>query len=492
MAFTAKIGGASVNVVAGSLHVQNQIGQRSQGSFQVWSNLGVYWQYGTQVQVYDESATLVYAGYTTKDTASRPQGSRQGVGYLVHDLSLMDNSYRADKRRVFKIYANMTAGAIVNDLYGAYLAAEGVTITPTSIASGPTITEVIWNGTKSVAEALTWLAQQAGYWWQIDLHGVLFFQPYGGVPAPFILDGTQADAMQTLTVEYGNDMYINRQFSKGSYAHTATLTETFHGNSLTRNYTLSYPIGVLTSVTLNSVDITAQVLSKTNNSGGLFYASEGDPVLAQDPGQTLLTGSDTLVVVYKGRYPVIALAQNAGLIAAQKAREGIGSGMVESIYSDSKVRTIAAAFQIASALLAHYGSDTTAITFSTRTPGLAPGQMLSVNLSDFGLAGQQMLINSVTISDQVDGINIWYIVNAVGAASGVTSPVESSQWQTYWQNLMSQSSDPSDTSDVSDTSLALLTVSNATHAHSATVTQSKATCPIFGNATLFDNTLLFC
>jgi len=485
--YTAKINGTLVNIAAGTLSVTNQIGQRSQGSVTIWGALGTVYQYGTQLQVFDETGALAYAGFISKDKAYRDPGARQGdLGYLLHDLTLMDNCYKADKRLVFQSYLNATAGAIVNGLLTAYLAAEGVTATATSIATGPTITQGTWNGNKSVADVLTWLAQQTGYWWQIDLNGVLWFQPYGGVPAPFTLDGTQVDAMQTLTVEYGNDRYVNRQFTKGGFAETQTLTETFHGNSLTRAFTLSYPVSTLFSATLNGVDVTGATLKKTDNSGGLFYYAPGDSVIAQDPNFTLLTTTDTLVIVYRGRFPVITMAQNPALIAAQKAREGGGTGYVESLYSDTKVHTQPAAYQIAYDLLTHYGQDATVITFSTRTKGLMPGQMLTVNLADYALSNKQMLINSVAVSDQSDGFSIWFDVTAVG------SPVESAQWPTLWQNLMAQNSDPSDSTDAAETALALLSTSTFTASHSFTVTGAKHTCPIFSNATLFGNSTIFC
>src|SRR6185312_2040759 len=136
------------------------------------------------------------------------------------------------------------------------------------------------------------------------------------------------------------------------------------------------------------------------------------------------------------------------LIAAQKAREGGGTGYVESLYSDTKVHTQPAAYQIAYDLLTHYGQDATVITFSTRTKGLMPGQMLTVNLADYALSNKQMLINSVAVSDQSDGFSIWFDVTAVG------SPVESAQWPTLWQNLMAQNSDPSDSTDAAETALA--------------------------------------
>jgi hypothetical protein len=175
---------------------------------------------------------------------------------------------------------------------------------------------------------------------------------------------------------------------------------------------------------------------------------------------------------------VLAVAQSPVLIAAQQAREGVGTGIVEAVYQNSKVRTLPAAFQIGNSLLSHYGQDLTVLQFDTTTAGLVPGQLLTVNLSDFGLSNQSMLVAAVSLSDQNDGFNLWYHVAAVA------SVLESAQWQTYWQNLMRQSSDPSDLSDVSDTSLALLLSSTVTRTPSATVTKTTTVCPLVGALTV--------
>jgi hypothetical protein len=491
MPYTMKINGSLVNVVQGTLDVVNQIGQRSTGTVQVWSSLGTFWSYGTQVQVYDQNSVLQYAGFTSKDKVSK--FSRQGQGFLEHQITLMDNCYKADKRLVFGSWLNVSAGSIVNDMLTRYLAAEGITTLPGSIATGATIAEVIWNG-KQISSALTWLSTQCGYWWNIDTAGVLWFQPYAGVSAPFVLDGTQVNVDSNLSVTFGNDLYVNRQFVKGAFAATGTLTETFNGNNMTRSFTLSYEVSSITSITLNGTPLTltgtSPQVSGKGSSGALFYYAVGDAVIAQDPGQTLLQNTDTLVVVFKGRFPVLALAQSGPLIAAQKAREGGGTGWVENEFVNTKVHTLPAAGQIANALLAHYGQDMTQLEFNTLTPGLQEGQMLKVNLSDFGLSNTQMLITSVEISDSInENFNIWFHVTAVG------SPYDASQWQTYWQSLMNQSSDPTDLQDVDDAAgLAYLFSSTvslsgggqdvATNAFlpttmlTADVTLTKTTCPI--------------
>lgn len=460
--FTVTIGGVSagLSLTPGSLNVENQIGQRSTGSMHVTGPLGLVWQYGTQVAVYNTSGTLVYSGYVHKDKATKDPGLNAGVGLLDHDLTLMDNCYKADKRVIWYQNLNVTAGQIVRDLVNKVLYQEGVTYTAQSIASGPTIPEVIWNG-KQISASLDWLAKNAGYWWNIDTSSVLWFQPYGGLPAPMVMDGTQAEANANLAVTYGNDMYVNTQYTRGGFSEKgskkAPLDETFHGNGSTRSFTLSYPVSTIYHILLNGTDVTAQSLTK-GNSGGVFYYATGDAVIAQDASQTLLQSSDTLEVQYAGKVPAIGKAQNAALVAAQKAREGSGSsGVVESVYADTKVHTLSAALQIAAALLAHYGADTTLLEFDTLTPGFIEGQMLTVNLPDFALNNRAMLVSDVALSDQIDGYNVWSHVQAVG------SPLDSAQFQTFWQNLMNQQADPTDLSDTADQQITPIVTSTDSH-----------------------------
>ena len=494
--YTALVAGAYRPIEQGSVNIQNAINQRGQGSITVMSALGVTWPYGTQALLFDETGAQIYGGYVANDHAYRDPGARQGdQGWLRHDLTLMDNSYRADKRMVFKRYDNVSAGFIVRDLWGAYLAAEGVILTDASVADGPTIIEAIWGGSKSVGQALTWLAQQSGYWWSIDVDGVLWFQPYGGVAAPFAVDGANVDAMQNVAVDAGNDMLVTKQYVKGSVAQKGTsaapLVETFKGDGHTRSWTLGYPLNTLISVTLDGLDITS-LFGDKGSSGNAYYKLVGDPVITQDPSQAALTTSDTLIVTYIGQYPVLASAQNSSQIATQATRERVGTGLVETVHSDSKLRSLPAAFQVASNLVTLNGVDLTVLNFATKEKGLQAGQLLPVSLSDFNLSHLPMLVTAVTLSDQVDGFTIWFQVTAVGAPGATAWSVQAAQETTFWQNLMAQQSDPSDFTDAQDTALALLSTSAVTRTPTVSVTTTKATCPIFSNSTTFGNSTVFC
>ena len=118
---------------------------------------------------------------------------------------------------------------------------------------------------------------------------------------------------------------------------------------------------------------------------------------------------------------------------------------------------------------------------------------MTVSLSDFDLVAQQMVVISVTLSDQRDAQTIWYSVVAVGSPTASTWAIESAQWQTYWQRLMAQQSDPGDYTDAANTTLATLATSTFTSiVPTLTVTTTHALCPIIGDSTIVSDTLIIC
>jgi hypothetical protein len=481
ISYTININGSAANVVAGSMHVVNMIGQRSQATFDVFDTTGgTFYLQGSHVEVYDETSALVYAGFVERDRIIKPGFA----ALLVHSITCKDMHYLADKRLAASSYLLQPAGTIVTSLWSKYLAVEGVTITATSIASGPTISEAVFNY-EPVSKCLDSIAQQSGYWWQIDQNKVLSFQAYGGTLAPWVLDGTMVDQVKGVSFEEGNPQYVNRQFATGSYDKTGTLTENKHGDGVTRAFALGYQMS--SSVPTIKVNSITQTLGrKGQDTGFQFYYAEGDQTVTQDPSGTLLTSSDTLTVIYRGRFPVVALAQNAGLIASQQTLENTGTGYVESRYHNARLTTLTGAFSVAAALLSHYGARMRTLQFITNKKGLAQGQLIIVKLPAFGLSNVQMLIQSVEITDSQDDLNYWFIVQCVGSPADVT-------WQTFFQNLV-QGPDAVDPIQVgSDTIVATLTSWTAAwNWTSGTVTNSIYSCPICGNATLCGNSTIIC
>ncbi len=483
--YLVKVAGTAANVEAGSLTIDNTIGQRSTCTFTAWDTTGlISWNQGTQVQVYDLNNTLIYGGFIEADKVIKP-----GYSPLVeHQVTCKDYHYLADKRLAARSYLNQTAGSIVFDLLDNYLSAEGVTFTSTSIATGATLPEVVFNY-EMVSKCIDAIAQQTGYWWQIDVNKVLWFQPYGGQNAPFVLDGTTVGQDGILAYENGNPQYVNRQFVTGGWDKTNYQVETRHGDGVSQAFALSYQVSSdLVAITLNGVRQSVGV--KGAQSGYQWYAAEGDQTIAQDPSGTILVSTDTLVITYKGRYPVVALAANDALISTQAALEGGGTGYVESKYHNAKIKSLQGAFQIASALLAHFGQKMRTLTWqmkATAAAGLQQGQLLTVNLPTLSpeLSNLPMLIQSMEYTDGVDTVNMWCNLTAVGSPADVT-------WQTFFQNLANQQQ-PQDAINVGDDSvLAILTQWTALWGWAAAFTATGYSCLICGTSTLCGTGQIVC
>jgi hypothetical protein len=466
----ATVDGLPVSVLAGTLQAQQQIGQRGTGSAEVWSPLGVLWSYGTAVNIVDGSGNLAFTGYISKDKATKDTGSRQGTGYLHHYLTLMDNAYRADKRLVTRSYLQVTADAIVIDLATTILAAEGVSMTGSSVAAGILIPQVSWV-LEQVSQALDWLAEQCGYWWMIDQAGVLWFQPYTGRPSGITLDGTTLSADDQLAVTQGNDQFVDSQYAKGGYAETGLRTETFAGDGSRRQFTLSYEVSSSISVYRNGAG--QSLGTKAVDTGKQWYYAVGDQVIAQDDsiGSTLGSG-DRLVVTYKGRYPMIANAQSPNLIAQQQIKEGGGTGLVEAVYADNKFYTQDALLQIATARLNKYGAELDQLDYQTVTNGgLQVGQQATVTLSDFALSNKSMLVTSMTVTDAPTqgGAQLWYQYILVG------SPYDAVQPAAYYKRLMHQRPDPDLT--VLGNIVTVFTLSGALQANSVLSVTAQVVAP---------------
>lgn len=489
--YSVLLGGVAVNVIAGTLDLTNQIGQRSQGRVSCWSAAGVSYDYGTSVSVVDQLGNTVYTGFVVEDAITLG-------GYtprlMQHDLTIVDNHYLADKRLASASFLNETAGVIVKALWQSYLAVEGVTLGP--IANGVWVPEYVVNY-EPVSSQLDKLAAMSGYWWQIDEQRQLWFQPYGAQPGPYTIDGSTVDQNQGITVTVGNKDYRNRQFGVGGRNHTNVLTENFIGDGKRRTWTLRYPVsslsghdpksGLTKGIYLNGV-LQTNVANKSEGTNTEWGYAVSDAVIAQWDSYTVLTSSDNLQVIYEGEYPVVALAQNKAQIASQRVKENIGTGYVEARYANLKIHTLEAMFAVAQAQLGYYGQTMTKLEFSTRTPGLAQGQTVTVNLPDYTLNNDAMLIESVEITDSVDGINIWYHVTAVG------SPYSVAQWQTFWQNLLNQdhAADTDADNQNAGTAVAEVNQTQATWNWTATTSKTVVTCHLCGPATLCSGSLLVC
>ncbi len=264
------------------------------------------------------------------------------------------------------------------------------------------------------SEALDKLAEQCGYWFNIDADSMAWFKEPENIPAPFTVhkDNIQLEGTE---VNEGSPDFRNKQFVVGGRDTTDVQTYDFKGDFSSRTFTLPYPLAKAPTLTLNGETVTKGI--RGLDTGKQLYWSEDDPVLSQDDTMPTLTDDDVLHVVYYGFFDVVVVVEDTASVEEIKAREGDGTGFVEEVETATELTTRTGAYQLANAKLQRYTPIGKGLKFKTRTYGLAPGQLLTVDLPELQQPRQQFLVESVGTED-VGGLIFYHIEAKRGALSG--------------------------------------------------------------------------
>lgn len=346
-----------------------------------------------------------------------------------------------------------------------------------SVQSGPTVTSYLVNYVP-VSKALDDLAQMAGFTWQIDQNKVLWFTAPTAIASPWTYDGTQAEDGSG-AVEETNPLYRNGQWILSIKDVTTSQTETRQGDGKLTAFTMNYPLHSVPTVTVNGVSKTVGIGQV--DTGKDWYWNQGSNVLSQDPAGTKLISTDTLSVTYVGEWTSNVYSQKAEAVAQEQVIEGGGSGLVEEAHSDAAITTTGQGFQLAGALLARYAQQGRTLTFRTRAAGLAPQQLLAVNLpSNWNMAGVNALIESVDITE--DDFTWIYDVKAL------IGPVDDT-WVQYLYRLANPLGTLPGSAGTNQT-VALLQSETAAWNWAATYTATVTSCPV-PSSTLFPSPTLF-
>jgi hypothetical protein len=400
-----------------TLEVEDAVGERSVARFHVTDldgSLASVIVPGSPVEI-SLDGTAIFGG-----TVDRVRRQRAAMGASAQALVVdcADWHQLCDRRIVSEAYSDTTAGAVVRALLTGYLAAEGVT--EGNVQDGPPVAEAVFNYVP-VTRALDALSERAGFAWWIDAAKRLHFVDRATYSAPWPLEPGRK--WGSLRVNASRQGYRNRQYVRAGKDLTDEQVETFKGDGARRTFTLGYPIAQVPTVAVNGIAKTVGI--KGIDTSKDWYWNKGDAVLTQDEGDTPLTASDILEVTYRGWYDVVVLVTDEAEITLRQAVEG-GSGWYEVADDEPYLGSATAAIQWANARLRRYARMPTTITFDTWEPGLRPGQLLTVDVPDLGLAGDY-LIEEVRLS-YLTGQDWLYSVRAVsGEAVG--------GWVPFFRNM---------------------------------------------------------
>jgi len=464
------VAGQWIPSLIGSLTIEDRIQERSVARFNIRDDNGIWtFRRGMPVTIRGIGNEKIFTGFV--DNAS--EIVIPGSSAKIHSISCVDNQYLADKRVVAKVYFNRTAGYIVNDLIDTYLAEEG--ITAGIIEDGVTLTNAIF-AYISVSQAINSLAEKSGnFWWYVDLERKLHFRSMIALPAPWM--ATASDMLEnTIQLTHGNPQYRNRQIVTGIKQTTNLQIEYHKGDGQSQSFTVGYPIHSVPTIKVNNVEKTVGI--RGLDTGKDWYWSKGDFIITQDAGGTILSETDTLEIDYIGEFDAVIISTDYSAVEKQKAIEGIGTGYVEDVIDAPNTQDEDAAFLTASMLLTRYASDGRRLKFTTRRYGLAPGQLLTVNLPDYGLNNVEMLVESVTTKEK-EGI-IFYDVEA-------TEGPEQGSWTRFFATMAQMiQTKPIDVSTA--TILIVPTTITENWGWTETVDVTAYACPILGTS-IFPMTL---
>lgn len=479
-AYTATIGGQAVLIEQGTLLLDNAVGKRSTGSFTVHlQNPTTHFQQYEEVEVFDQNGVLVYSGYITSPVETKP-GFQTSLEVAI---TVCDQHYLADKRVIADSYENQTCGFMVNNIVINILAQEGVTVG--RIDAGPVVPSAVFVYC-TVAQALDEIVKAASasgapWYWQIDQNKKIWFVSYTAIVNSTVVDGTLVEMVNNPPqVTRANPLYRNTQYLLGGVAQTSSQSKTIKGDGVTSSWPMDYDLALVPTITVNSVTKTLGI--KGLDTGKDFYWAKGDPIIAQDSSATKLISTDTMVVTYTGQYPIVSLVQNGPQITAQATLDST-SGEIDEVEFDTTISDVTSGITKASNLLTRYGVNGTLAQFTTMATGYVQGQLITVNLPWFGLNSAQMLIEEVSLSDQTDGINIWYTIKAVQGPYDTT-------WVDFFGNLIVSNQLANSINIGVSQSLVILVSLLGSITPTALLNPTVHACPV-PSATLFPSSTLF-
>ena len=144
------------------------------------------------------------------------------------------------------------------------------------------------------------------------------------------------------------------------------------------------------------------------DTGKDYYWNKGSKEIVADtaPGNGVVVHCK-----YQGQYPLISVSSDEAERVARQAIEG-GTGLVESLVDEAYHESGGSSLQSARAKITDYARSATKFTYPTTQSGIKPGQLQRVNYPLFGLVDEDMLIESVVITEEGD--NLWkYNVTAI-------------------------------------------------------------------------------
>lgn len=396
-------------LVVNSLSINWQLNSFGTASFQMVEkavNLSSFAQSGQEVLI-EEDGTRIFGGRIKRIVKQTPNDLNLTESKAwFHQIEAVCFGEHLRNLLAAKVYDNELAGDIIKDLLTTFAPSEGYTTT--NVQDGPNITRAVFNY-QPVLTCIEEIAELTGYNFYVDCNKDVHFIPRQEMTAPV----TMTDAAKnhiSLLIERSHENYRNSQVIRAGRDITDNITENFAGDGDRTTFTTAYPLAEAPTITVNTVSKTVGI--RGIDTGKDWYWNSDDKEITQDDGGSVLTTSDTLSITYKGFFPLIVIADDPAEIASRATIEG-GSGKYEEVTDDQRINVLDLAVDRAEGLLRRHGEILEKLSITTNSAGLRPGQLLTINLTNYGINDEYM-IDSVS-GQEIEGLGFTYSVEALSA-----------------------------------------------------------------------------
>jgi hypothetical protein len=307
----------------------------------------------------------------------------------------------------------LTCGEIVHDLITNFAPGEGITHLTANIKTGGVVDKLVCSALKG-SEVLDQLASMSGFVWYIDVDKNLFFVPRSLSTAPFELDGITSGNYRNLSREIAREDKFNQAIVRVAETVIPADSEDLVGDTVTREWDLSNPALSILTMKLDGVEVTFGL--DDTDSGKQYYWLLGETKIRQDASETILTGSNHLVIEYRRLASDLTFAEDGADVTATASAEG-GSGRYQRSFDRTDGTGVVQAYRDALSQIAIYKANAEVVSYESDDeiePTLAdlrPGQLQTITNTYVGVSGT-WLIDQVDFSD-VDGLWLKASIRAV-------------------------------------------------------------------------------
>jgi hypothetical protein len=349
---------------------------------------GYYPSAGEVIEIQDGTPFL-FGGRVQEVERSR---RRADVDLLTSNVSCVGYGHALERRLAGQYeWVNTTFKDIVEDITTNSLAGD-ITDT-TGVPTGPTI-EKLTLDLPTVREAFNTLTQLSGIELYVTSDNKLVGREAGGTAAPFSVTGTGTNTTRIYTRETLEDL-CNVAVARIGEQLMDPQEESFTGNGTKVSFEVTDPIGEVPKAYVNDVEKTVGLLGET---GFDWYWQDGSKEIRQDDAGTVLTGGDTLRVIYVGL--------TSGFVSADDSTSITAYGRYEKLLEIGRA-TVVDAQALVTRYVADHKDPSIVLVLETNSkiestaPTIEPGQTLTVNLSSGGfIANGTYLIRSVSLTNQ--------------------------------------------------------------------------------------------